>query len=779
MKLISCHVENFGKIHDFDYNFDDGMNIILEDNGWGKTTFAAFLKSMIYGMDTSRRKNITENERRRYMPWQGGTYGGSLDFEVQGKRYRVEREFGSLPSKDKVHVKDLDTGSRARINHEKLGEEIFHIDAKAFEKSVYITQNGLYMDNDAASSIHTRLNSIVSQANDVVLFDSAVDALTNEIKLYEKTGNRGRIGDLLKEITVKERERNDIERKIQEQDRARTRISAIDIEIQQLDSELKLKNEQLKSISGDEKKIEAYNEQLKDISSKIDVLKGKIESIKEEFKYKIPDDAEIKSIRDDIRNIAENKIDTENINNELNSCNDKYNDLIKRYENGLPDKEFLNDIQVKYIQLHNALSSADIDSGEYVQNEQTEQYDMIRSAVESDGAYIQKVKSLRSDGENINKLKNEAEKLEERVNSAKVTWKIVCERYERLKLKIEEIKSEVSSMSDMNSDDIDESIRELKYIRNDISGMDMVKAEINSSKLNEEEESLVKKYEGRSPDIDEGNNIISRLRHIAEENNFKTKIEDQLKEENYSYDVLKEELVSLENKPVELISEDIDPDKLIYEKPIYPSYEEPTFDEEYFDKMFPQGEDISAETFFSIPDDIPPELKVDIPPEIKEREIDIPDELKAQECIIPEELQDIDAVIPEEFKERENESNEGSSAEQEQLKSKAPAVIGVGAGIAVVGIIAGMAVMPVLFVLAAIGIVIIAGGAVMHRSFKNEVKLREEKIAKSRDDEAARAKARAEIIENTRLENERRKRARDEFIKIKKKLSAKRKNVKR
>ena len=154
MKIVSCHVENFGKMHNFDYNFDDGMNIILEDNGWGKTTFATFLKSMIYGMDTSRKKNIVENERKRYMPWQGGTYGGSLDFEVEGKLYRVEREFGSLPSKDKVKVKDLNTGLRAKIDYEKLGEEIFHIDAKGFEKSVYITQNGLSMDSESTSILN-------------------------------------------------------------------------------------------------------------------------------------------------------------------------------------------------------------------------------------------------------------------------------------------------------------------------------------------------------------------------------------------------------------------------------------------------------------------------------------------------------------------------------------------------------------------------------------------------------------------------------------------------
>ena len=51
MKLLSCHIENFGKISNFDYIFQDGLNLINQPNGWGKTTFACFLKAMFFGME--------------------------------------------------------------------------------------------------------------------------------------------------------------------------------------------------------------------------------------------------------------------------------------------------------------------------------------------------------------------------------------------------------------------------------------------------------------------------------------------------------------------------------------------------------------------------------------------------------------------------------------------------------------------------------------------------------------------------------------------------------
>jgi uncharacterized protein YhaN len=51
MKLISLHIDNFGQFNNFDYVFEDGINQIIEENGWGKSTLAAFIKVMFFGFD--------------------------------------------------------------------------------------------------------------------------------------------------------------------------------------------------------------------------------------------------------------------------------------------------------------------------------------------------------------------------------------------------------------------------------------------------------------------------------------------------------------------------------------------------------------------------------------------------------------------------------------------------------------------------------------------------------------------------------------------------------
>ena len=104
MKLLECHVDNFGRLSNFDYQFSDGLTVIQEPNGFGKSTLAAFIKAMLYGFPRTAGRNIASNERKKYLPWQGGTYGGSLDFEFEGISYRVWRTFGKTAATDFLSV---------------------------------------------------------------------------------------------------------------------------------------------------------------------------------------------------------------------------------------------------------------------------------------------------------------------------------------------------------------------------------------------------------------------------------------------------------------------------------------------------------------------------------------------------------------------------------------------------------------------------------------------------------------------------------------------------
>ena len=67
MKLVSCYIENFGKLQAQSFDFSDGFNSVLQKNGYGKTTLANFIKAMFYGMSATTKKDLDQNDRRKYI----------------------------------------------------------------------------------------------------------------------------------------------------------------------------------------------------------------------------------------------------------------------------------------------------------------------------------------------------------------------------------------------------------------------------------------------------------------------------------------------------------------------------------------------------------------------------------------------------------------------------------------------------------------------------------------------------------------------------------------
>ena len=94
MKILSLYIDNFGKLSDYRLELNGDLNCIFRENGYGKTTLAVFIKSMLYGMQKSTKRSPLENDRKHYLPWGGGAYGGTLDVETDTGRYRIERSFG-------------------------------------------------------------------------------------------------------------------------------------------------------------------------------------------------------------------------------------------------------------------------------------------------------------------------------------------------------------------------------------------------------------------------------------------------------------------------------------------------------------------------------------------------------------------------------------------------------------------------------------------------------------------------------------------------------------
>lgn len=200
MKLISCYIENFGGLQKFSYDFNEGINVILEENGWGKSTLATFLKAMFYGLDRTTKRSLDENERKKYEPWNGGIYGGNLIFEENGNVYRIERLFGIKDKEDTFVLYDVSTGLESDIYTERIGEELFGIDRVAFEQSVFMKQ-GMYAVT-MTDSIATKMSGLMASGDDMDCYEKACARIDAEMKIYKKIGNKGKIPELADEIAA-------------------------------------------------------------------------------------------------------------------------------------------------------------------------------------------------------------------------------------------------------------------------------------------------------------------------------------------------------------------------------------------------------------------------------------------------------------------------------------------------------------------------------------------------------------------------------------------------
>ena len=218
MRLISCFIEGFGKYQNRQFDFEQGLTSFCLDNGEGKTTLAAFLRAMLYGMDTDRGASF--GERSTYCPFQGGNYGGWLKLEWQGKEYKIVRAFDKKSAaKDDLYVLD-DKEKPCEDFGEKVGERLFGLSREAFDRTSYITWKQI--DIGLGDGIGERLGGAVSGASPVTL-KKALEAIEKKGKEYQadrKSGGiyKGYIPDLEGKILL-------IKAQISEAERAEKELS--------------------------------------------------------------------------------------------------------------------------------------------------------------------------------------------------------------------------------------------------------------------------------------------------------------------------------------------------------------------------------------------------------------------------------------------------------------------------------------------------------------------------------------------------------------------------
>lgn len=296
MRLISCYIENFGLIHTEEFNFAKGLNCCISENGTGKTTLTAFIEAMLYGIGDTRRQALDENPRKKYMPWQGGKFGGSLTIEAGKKKYVIERSFGAKAADDTFRLIDAESGRISNDYGEDIGERLFGIDRDGFLRTAFLSEKNLQGKNDN-KSISAKLSDLVGVDGDVGGFDDAIKGLEERRRFYFKKGNTGEIANVKERINECQRRIDrisELEASAAEKEARIKEINSEKLHLAELEASEKAKLDALgkeKERSIHEERYSAMLESLKKEKERLSVCEGF-------FAEHLPTSVEIDGMRD-------------------------------------------------------------------------------------------------------------------------------------------------------------------------------------------------------------------------------------------------------------------------------------------------------------------------------------------------------------------------------------------------------------------------------------------------------------------------------------------------
>lgn len=225
MKIKKLHIENFGKLHELTIDFEEGLNQFCFENGYGKTTLSIFIKAMFYGMAPAR-ENI-KMERKKYMPWQGGNFGGSIEFLAEKESFRITRFFAKTPEGDTCEVLNLSTNQLVDLKGQEIGQTLFGVGKDTFEMTAFFPQlNFSVLSNQQISANILGLEKFQ--------FDLAnVNTAINQIKK--------KMTELKREKTTKS-ELDDFKKHLQE---IKIEIASCENNLKQINQEISKQKDQL------------------------------------------------------------------------------------------------------------------------------------------------------------------------------------------------------------------------------------------------------------------------------------------------------------------------------------------------------------------------------------------------------------------------------------------------------------------------------------------------------------------------------------------------------
>lgn len=176
MKIRSM-TATFGRLDRARLEPGPGLTLIHAPNEGGKSTWAAFWRAMLYGIDTrDRDKKGYLADKNRYQPWSGAPMEGEIILDYEGRDITIRRgprgntPFGSFSA--------VYTGTREPVpglTAANCGELLTGVGAEVFTRSAFLGDGNLSLTT--APELERRIAALVTSGEEDVSFSQAMERL--------------------------------------------------------------------------------------------------------------------------------------------------------------------------------------------------------------------------------------------------------------------------------------------------------------------------------------------------------------------------------------------------------------------------------------------------------------------------------------------------------------------------------------------------------------------------------------------------------------------------
>ncbi len=283
MKIDKIEIAGFGKLNNFTFDFDSGLNLIVGENESGKSTVCDFLLSMLYDMPNDlKRASFSENIRQKYKPWKNESFGGRMFFtDDNGKQYILEKSFGKTSRSDRSKLMDAESWEECGSG-ENIGERFLGLSREGFLKTLYIKATDIGSMQGGGEEVLAKLSNMETSGDEDISYINIKNALEKEMfSLLSKTGRGGKIAALKEEEIRLSLELSKMEHQSFSLEKDRERMAELKEKVGGLEKEISLYEEKQETAirheqfvaqkkSGEtkniiKKRLEAETERLKEL----------------------------------------------------------------------------------------------------------------------------------------------------------------------------------------------------------------------------------------------------------------------------------------------------------------------------------------------------------------------------------------------------------------------------------------------------------------------------------------------------------------------------------